>query len=79
VKGGSLEHWFRQSPHAIKNSSLTTGPKRGNIGALLELPTLTEIKLPAHGAKMPHNKALQLTANPLRGLSAAELGRYLGN
>jgi hypothetical protein len=24
---------------------------------------------------MPHNKALQLTANPLRGLSAAELGR----
>jgi hypothetical protein len=22
------------------------------------------------------NKALQLTANPLRGLSAAELGRY---
>jgi hypothetical protein len=25
---------------------------------------------------MPHNKALQLTANPLRGFSAAELGRY---
>ena len=24
----------------------------------------------------PHNKALQLTTNPLRGLSAAELGRY---
>ena len=24
----------------------------------------------------PPNKALQLTANPLRGLSAAELGRY---
>jgi hypothetical protein len=24
---------------------------------------------------MPHNKALQLTANPLRGFSAAELGR----
>jgi hypothetical protein len=24
---------------------------------------------------MPHNKALQLTANPLRGLPAAELGR----
>ena len=24
---------------------------------------------------MPHNKALQLTANPLRGLAAAELGR----
>ena len=23
--------------------------------------------------KMPHNKALQLTANPLRGLTAAEL------
>ena len=23
----------------------------------------------------PHNKALQLTVNPLRGLSAAELGR----
>ena len=23
------------------------------------------------------NKALQLTANPLRGLSAAELGRYV--
>ncbi len=26
---------------------------------------------------IPHNKALQLTANPLRGLSAAELGRYV--
>ena len=25
----------------------------------------------------PPNKALQLTANPLRGLSAAELGRYV--
>jgi len=25
---------------------------------------------------MPHNKALQLTVNPLRGLSAAELRRY---
>ena len=25
---------------------------------------------------MTPNKALQLTANPLRGLSAAELGRY---
>ncbi len=25
---------------------------------------------------IPHNKALQLTDNPLRGLSAAELGRY---
>ena len=25
---------------------------------------------------MMHNKALQPTANPLRGLSAAELGRY---
>ena len=25
----------------------------------------------------PPNKALQLTANPLRGLSAAELGRYI--
>ena len=25
---------------------------------------------------IPHNKALQLTGNPLRGLSAAELGRY---
>jgi hypothetical protein len=24
---------------------------------------------------LPPNKALQLTANPLRGLSAAELGR----
>jgi len=24
--------------------------------------------------KMPHNKTLQLTTNPLRGLSAAELG-----
>lgn len=24
---------------------------------------------------MPHNKALQLTVNPLRGFSAAELGR----
>jgi len=24
----------------------------------------------------PHNKALQLTANPLRGLAAAELSRY---
>jgi hypothetical protein len=24
----------------------------------------------------PSNKTLQLTANPLRGLSAAELGRY---
>jgi len=24
----------------------------------------------------PPNKALQLTVNPLRGLSAAELGRY---
>jgi hypothetical protein len=24
---------------------------------------------------VPHNKALQLKANPLRGLSAAELGR----
>ena len=24
---------------------------------------------------IPHNKALQLTANPLRGLSMAELGR----
>jgi hypothetical protein len=24
------------------------------------------------------NKALRLTANPLRGLSAAELGRYAG-
>jgi hypothetical protein len=27
--------------------------------------------------KDAHNKALQLTANPLRGLTAAELGRYL--
>ena len=26
-----------------------------------------------------HNKALQLTANPLRGLSAAELCRYAEN
>jgi len=26
---------------------------------------------------MPHNKVLQLTANPLRGLPAAELGRYV--
>jgi hypothetical protein len=26
-------------------------------------------------ADVPHNKALQLTADPLRGLSAAELGR----
>jgi len=26
--------------------------------------------------KMPHNKALQPTDNPLRVLSAAELGRY---
>ena len=26
---------------------------------------------------MQPNKALQLTANPLRGLSAAELGRYV--
>ena len=25
---------------------------------------------------MKYNKALQPTANPLRGLSAAELGRY---
>ncbi len=25
---------------------------------------------------MPHNKALQLTNNPLRGLSAAELDGY---
>ena len=25
---------------------------------------------------MLHNKTLQPTANPLRGLSAAELGRY---
>jgi len=25
---------------------------------------------------MPHNKALQLTVNPPRGLSAAELRRY---
>ena len=25
---------------------------------------------------MPHNNALQLTADPLRGLSAAELSRY---
>jgi hypothetical protein len=25
---------------------------------------------------VPHIKALQLTANPLRGLSVAELGRY---
>jgi len=25
----------------------------------------------------PHNKALQLTANPLHGLAAAELGRYV--
>jgi hypothetical protein len=24
-----------------------------------------------------HNEALQLTANPLRGLTAAELGRYV--
>jgi hypothetical protein len=28
---------------------------------------------------MPHNKALQLTTNPLRGLSAAELGRYVAS
>ena len=28
---------------------------------------------------MMHNKALQPTANPLRGLSAAELGRYVQN
>jgi len=28
---------------------------------------------------MPHNKALQLTVNPLRGLSAAELRRYTAN
>jgi len=27
--------------------------------------------------QVPHNKALQLPANPLRGLSAAELGRYV--
>ena len=27
--------------------------------------------------QQPPNKALQLTANPLRGLSAAELGRYV--
>jgi hypothetical protein len=27
----------------------------------------------------PHNKALQPTANPLRGLSAAELGRYVAS
>ncbi len=27
----------------------------------------------------PPNKALQLTANPLRGLSAAELGRYVAH
>ena len=26
---------------------------------------------------VPPNKALQLTANPLRGLPAAELSRYL--
>ncbi|NCF26695.1 MAG: hypothetical protein GWP69_04905 [Gammaproteobacteria bacterium] len=49
--------------------------KQANIGAVLELTTPTEVKLPVHGAKMPPNKALQLTANPLRGLSAAELGR----
>jgi hypothetical protein len=29
----------------------------------------------AIGSRTP-NKALQLTSNPLRGLSAAELGRY---
>ena len=28
---------------------------------------------------MMHNPALQPTANPLRGLSAAELGRYAFN
>ncbi len=28
-------------------------------------------------AAMPHNKALQPTANPLRGVPAAELGRYV--
>ena len=28
---------------------------------------------------MMHNKALQPTANPLRGLSAAELGRYVSD
>jgi hypothetical protein len=28
------------------------------------------------GRLPPHNKALQPTANPLRDLSAAELGRY---
>lgn len=25
---------------------------------------------------LPHNKEMQPTVNPLRGLSAAELGRY---
>jgi len=33
------------------------------------------INMTLQGQRAP-NKALQLTANPLRGLSAAELGRY---
>ena len=34
------------------------------------------LSAPPTNMGMSHNNALQPTANPLRGLSAAELGRY---
>ena len=37
---------------------------------------ITVIQLLHPGDVYAHNTALQPTANPLRGLSAAELGRY---
>ena len=42
---------------------------------LLGRSLVAENRLTTGRQKMPPNNTLQLTANPLRGLSAAELGR----
>ena len=75
-----------------RNSFLSSGPgkyqpwcSRTRIAAFLSRPSSGLLSKTAGASrkqiliscvKMPHNKALQLTANPRRGLSVAELSRY---
>jgi hypothetical protein len=62
------------------NQGLLGNPKAGDLSqirlATKQKWTSAGYSSPARTAS-PHNKALQLTANPLCGLSAAELGRYV--
>ena len=73
--GTILEMSHRISVH-IGHGPTRSTPSTSNGGSRARSDSVSLQKTPSVAARQPPNQSLQPTANPQRGLSAAELGRY---